>query len=104
MKISVIVPYRNEKRHIGRFLDSLLTQDLDPGWDLEIDDSFPGSTDAPFRLLSRAVAAAAPGDTVIVRDGAHGHENAESGGTAAIVRDRSSVSSWSIDHNRVFGA
>ena len=42
MKISVIVPYRNEKRHIGRFLDSLLTQDLDPGWDLEIDDSFPG--------------------------------------------------------------
>src|SRR5579862_9556598 len=36
MKISVMIPCRNEKRHIGEFLDSLLDQDLDPGWDLEI--------------------------------------------------------------------
>ena len=36
MKISVIIPCRNEKRHIGRFLDSVLTQDLEPGWELEI--------------------------------------------------------------------
>ena len=32
------------------------------------DDSYRGSPDAPFRTLMRAVAAAVPGDTVIVRE------------------------------------
>lgn len=36
MKISIIVPCRNEKRHIGKFLDSVLAQTLDPGWEMEI--------------------------------------------------------------------
>ena len=36
MKISIIVPCRNEKRHIGPFLDSVLAQKTDPGWDLEV--------------------------------------------------------------------
>ena len=36
MKISVIIPCRNERRHIGPFLDSLLAQEIDPGWELEI--------------------------------------------------------------------
>ena len=34
--ISVIIPCRNENRHIREFLDSLLIQDLDPDWQLEI--------------------------------------------------------------------
>ncbi len=36
MKISVVIPCRNEKRHISEFLDSLLTQDLEPDWQVEI--------------------------------------------------------------------
>jgi glycosyltransferase involved in cell wall biosynthesis len=36
MKISIIVPCRNEKRHIRDFLDSLLAQELDPDWMIEI--------------------------------------------------------------------
>src|SRR5260221_14493724 len=36
MKRSVIIPCRNEKRHIREFLDSLLIQDLEPDWQVEI--------------------------------------------------------------------
>jgi glycosyltransferase involved in cell wall biosynthesis len=36
MKISLVIPCRNEKGHIRAFLDSLLAQELDPGWDVEI--------------------------------------------------------------------
>ena len=36
MTISVIVPCRNEKRHIGEFLNTLLAQELEPGWRLEV--------------------------------------------------------------------
>ena len=36
MKISVIIPCRNERRHISEFLDSLLTQDLEPNCEVEI--------------------------------------------------------------------
>lgn len=36
MKISVIVPCRNESRHICEFMNSLLAQDLDKGWEIEI--------------------------------------------------------------------
>jgi succinoglycan biosynthesis protein ExoA len=36
MIITVIVPCRNEKRHIGQFLDTLLIQELEPSWQLEI--------------------------------------------------------------------
>jgi succinoglycan biosynthesis protein ExoA len=36
MTISVLVPCRNEARHIREFLDSLMAQDLDPAWELEI--------------------------------------------------------------------
>ncbi len=36
MKISIVVPCRNEKRHIGKFLDSVFAQTLDPGWEIEI--------------------------------------------------------------------
>jgi succinoglycan biosynthesis protein ExoA len=36
LKISLIVPCRNEKAHIREFLDSLLAQELDPDWQLEI--------------------------------------------------------------------
>jgi succinoglycan biosynthesis protein ExoA len=36
MTLSVIVPCRNEKRHIGEFLNALCAQELEPGWRLEI--------------------------------------------------------------------
>jgi succinoglycan biosynthesis protein ExoA len=36
MKISVIVPCRNESRHIGEFLDSVLAQQLEPECEIEI--------------------------------------------------------------------
>jgi succinoglycan biosynthesis protein ExoA len=36
MRISVIVPCRNEKRHIREFLDSVLRQELEPGWQMEL--------------------------------------------------------------------
>lgn len=36
MKVSVIIPCRNEKRHIREFLDSVLAQELDPGWEMEV--------------------------------------------------------------------
>jgi len=36
MKISVIIPCRNEARHIREFLDSVQAQQLDPGWAMEI--------------------------------------------------------------------
>src|SRR2546423_10181167 len=35
-KISVIVPCRNERRSIRRFLDSLQIQHIEPDWQLEI--------------------------------------------------------------------
>jgi hypothetical protein len=44
------------------------------------DDSSSGSRVAPFRTLSRGVKTAGPGDTVIVRDGIYGHENARTRG------------------------
>lgn len=36
MRISVIIPCRNEKRYIGEFLDSLAAQEFDPTWQIEI--------------------------------------------------------------------
>lgn len=36
MKISVIIPCRNEKGHIRKFMESALAQELDPGWEMEI--------------------------------------------------------------------
>jgi succinoglycan biosynthesis protein ExoA len=36
MKISVIIPCRNERRHIAAFLDSLLFQELESDWQLEV--------------------------------------------------------------------
>src|SRR5712691_1164210 len=48
--------------------------------DAQGDDSNPGSTSAPFRTLMRGAGAAGPGDTVLVRDGIYGHENAITGG------------------------
>jgi succinoglycan biosynthesis protein ExoA len=36
MKISIIVPCRNERQHIGEFLDSLLNQSFDRDWKVEV--------------------------------------------------------------------
>jgi hypothetical protein len=45
------------------------------------DDSGDGSTEAPFRTVARGVRKAAPGDTVLVRDGTYGNEGHISDGT-----------------------
>jgi len=36
MKITIVIPCRNEKRHIGVFLDSVLRQSFDRDWEVEI--------------------------------------------------------------------
>src|SRR5438445_13100449 len=36
MKISLIIPCRNESQYIRGFLDSLLAQDLEPEWEIEV--------------------------------------------------------------------
>jgi hypothetical protein len=46
-------------------------------------DSNSGSASAPFRTLQQAANAAFAGDTVIVRDGTYGHENAVTGGDSS---------------------
>ena len=93
MKISVIIPCRNEKRHIREFLDSLLAQELDPGWEIEVmvadgmsDDgtrevlrnytaSVPNvhMIDNPGRIVSTGLNAAIEASTgdVVVRMDAH---------------------------------
>ena len=52
-KISIIIPCRNEKRHICEFLNSVLAQDLDPGWEVEILVSDGLSDDGTRELLSQ---------------------------------------------------
>jgi Right handed beta helix region/Protein of unknown function (DUF1565) len=59
--------------------------------DTQGDDSNPGSASAPFLTLSRGVRAAGPGDTVLVRDGLYGHENAVTGGDDPNAGDASPV-------------
>src|SRR5207302_11143747 len=66
------------------------------------DDSGPGSPDAPFRTLMRAASAAVPGDTVIVRDGVYGHENAVTAGdnpnadeaSPVVLKNSGSAEAW----------
>jgi succinoglycan biosynthesis protein ExoA len=93
MKVSVIIPCRNEERHIRELLDSLLLQALEPGWELDIliadglsddgtrnvirqfseRDSRVRMIDNPGRIVSsglNAAIAAAAGD-VIIRMDAH---------------------------------
>jgi glycosyltransferase involved in cell wall biosynthesis len=36
MKISVVIPCRNEERHIREFLDSILAQEHEPDWEMEV--------------------------------------------------------------------
>lgn len=53
MKISVIIPCRNEKGHICEFLDSVLSQVLDADWDLEILVADGMSDDGTREVLGR---------------------------------------------------
>src|SRR5258707_2333273 len=93
MKISIIIPWRNEKRHIAEFLDSLLFQELEAGWQVEVlvadgmsDDGtrdilaeYMGSSpqvyliDNPGKIVSTGLNAAIRASTgeVIVRMDAH---------------------------------
>ena len=65
------------------------------------DDANPGSPDAPFRTLNRGAQLAVAGDTVIVRDGTYGHENALTDGVAAdtnrspvVLRNSGNAAAW----------
>jgi hypothetical protein len=51
------------------------------------DDANPGSAEEPFRTLQRAVDAAGPGDTVIVRDGVYGRAGCRSDSDYAVNID-----------------
>jgi succinoglycan biosynthesis protein ExoA len=53
MKISVIVPCRNEKPYIAGFLDTLFEQELEPDWQLEILVADGRSDDGTRELLER---------------------------------------------------
>jgi hypothetical protein len=60
-----------------------------------------GSRSAPFRSLARGVQAARAGDTVVVRDGKYGHENALTGGdrnednhSPVVLRNSGNPSAW----------
>jgi len=59
--------------------------------DTQGDDSNAGSASAPFRTVGRGVGAAGPGDTVMVRDGVYGHENAVTRGDDPNAGDASPV-------------
>jgi succinoglycan biosynthesis protein ExoA len=58
MKISVVIPCRNENQHIRDFLDSLLAQHLDPEWDMEILVADGMSADGTREILSQYAARA----------------------------------------------
>jgi succinoglycan biosynthesis protein ExoA len=68
MKISVIIPCRNEKQQIHDFLDSLLAQDLDPEWQLEILVADGMSVDGTREILCK-YAARVPAVRVIENPG-----------------------------------
>ena len=53
MKVSVIIPCRNEQRHIREFLDSVLVQELDPGWEMEVLVADGASDDGTREELAR---------------------------------------------------
>lgn len=59
MIVSVIVPCRNEKRHIREFLDSLLAQKLEPGYEVEILVA-DGMSDDGTRDILREITTAHP--------------------------------------------
>jgi glycosyltransferase involved in cell wall biosynthesis len=49
MKVSVVIPARNEERHLGAQLDALLQQDWNGHWDVLVVDN--GSTDGTAELV-----------------------------------------------------
>ena len=53
MKISIVIPCRNERRHIGEFLDSLLNQSFDRNWEVEVLVADGLSDDGTRELLWR---------------------------------------------------
>jgi succinoglycan biosynthesis protein ExoA len=54
MIISVIVPCRNERKYIEPFLEAVLSQQRDPGWELEILVADGRSNDGTREILARA--------------------------------------------------
>jgi len=68
MKISVIVPCRNEKRHIREFLESLLSQEVDPQLEVEILVA-DGMSDDGTREILREYAARHPNVRMIDNPG-----------------------------------
>lgn len=65
MKISVIIPVRNEEQSIGPLLDSLVNQTLKPA-EIVITDG--GSTDATLQIISEHIEGGAPIQLIRERD------------------------------------
>lgn len=55
VKISIVIPCRNERRHIGEFLDSLLRQSFDRDWEVEILVADGMSDDGTREVLRRYI-------------------------------------------------
>src|SRR5579863_3983984 len=68
MRISIVIPCRNEQQHINDFLDSLLAQDLPPDWRMEILVADGMSTDGTREIL-RQYAARVPSVRIIDNPG-----------------------------------
>jgi succinoglycan biosynthesis protein ExoA len=68
MKMSLVIPCRNEKRHIRELLDSLRVQDLEPDWEVEILVA-DGMSDDGTRDVLRQYAEATPNVHVIDNPG-----------------------------------
>jgi len=64
MTISIVIPCRNEVRHIREFLDSVLAQELEPGCQLEIVVA-DGQSDDGTREELRQFAARTPNIRII---------------------------------------
>jgi hypothetical protein len=59
-------------------------------------DRNPGTARRPFRTLSQAVRIAAPGDTILLRDGVYGAEGVANGSFAVWVSRSGTASAWIV--------
>ncbi len=84
MKISVVIPARNEEERLGAQLDALLDQDWDGEWDVLVVDN--GSTDGTPELVGRYTALS-PRVHYLLADGKAEQSYAANAGVAASDAD-----------------
>lgn len=102
MKISIIIPCRNEKRHIREFLDSVLAQQFDPDWEIEILVA-DGMSDDGTRDLLREYMVRAPNVYLIDNPGrivSTGLNAAISAATGSIIVRMDAHTTYAADYIR----